>query len=124
VTCMERTSYDPSIMTHVGRLDIAEAIRTKLMDFMGAAEKRQWEEDREKKSTEKKEEIDVEMTRTPLSPLLCIIDRGGSHPSRPHRIQAVLTALHLISTIDRATKRQKTRGSEHIAGRCLMILGL
>jgi hypothetical protein len=35
----------------------------------------------------------VEMTRTPLSPLLCIIDRGGSHLSNLHRIQSALTPL-------------------------------
>jgi hypothetical protein len=41
----------------------------------------------------------VEMARTPLSPLFCIIYRGGSHHLDQYPIQAVLTAPYLISTL-------------------------
>jgi hypothetical protein len=41
----------------------------------------------------------VEMTRTPLSPLFCIIYRGGSHHLHQYLIQAVLTAPNLISAL-------------------------
>jgi hypothetical protein len=35
----------------------------------------------------------VKMTSTPLSPLFCIIYRGGSHPLDQYRIQAIFSLL-------------------------------